>query len=299
VKPDGCGCKGLSPQSEFVHHRLQRAVALAIVNEYQAGTSRGQHLFDEPVFEKQQVHARRDGSTPQLERELVPSWPRPSRYMASRSIVFVIVAAVALGISGYFLYRAFVARRVFQETDRLAQVLALGPTSHVADVGAGDGAYSLELASRIVPTGRVFATEIEAEAVEALGAKAAAAGLQNITALRAREDSTNLPANCCDAIFLRSVYHHITRPAETTASLRDALRPDGRLAIIDFEPSWFLSRFFPVHDAPADRGGHGVAPALAVRELEQAGFRLIERVQDWAGGQYCLVFRKSAVAPAL
>jgi ubiquinone/menaquinone biosynthesis C-methylase UbiE len=239
---------------------------------------------------------RRGGSTAPLEREPGPSGPRPSPYMASKSIVVVILAAVAVGISGYFVYRAFVARRVFQETDRLAQVLALEPMSHVADVGAGDGAYSLELASRIVPRGRVFATEIEEKDVEALGAKAAAAGLQNITALRAREDSTNLPANCCNAVFLRGVYHHITKPAETTASLRDALRQDGRLAIIDFEPSWFLSTFFPVHGVPADRGGHGVAPALAIRELEQAGFQLIDRVQDWAGGQYCLVFRKSAAA---
>lgn len=207
-------------------------------------------------------------------------------------IPILIGGTVALGVSGWFAYRTFVTRRVFHETDRLARVLALESTSHVADVGAGDGAYTFELASRIVPKGQVFATEIEQDAVEALRAKAAAARLHHVTALLAAEDSTNLPINCCDAVFLRSVYHHITRPAETNASLRSALRPGGRLAIIDFEPSWFLSTFFPVRGVPANRGGHGVAPAVAIGELEQAGFTLVDRIHDWTGGQYCLVFRK-------
>jgi ubiquinone/menaquinone biosynthesis C-methylase UbiE len=209
----------------------------------------------------------------------------------------VLLGGVALGVIGYFAYRAFVMRRVFQETDRLARLLVLEPTSQVADVGAGDGAYSLELASRVVPQGRVFATEIEPEDVEALGAKAVAAGLHNVTTLQAREDSTNLPTNCCDAVFLRGVYHHVTRPAETIASVRDALRPGGRLAMIDFEPSWFLSTFFPVRGVPANRGGHGVTPTIVVSELEQAGFTLVDRVNDWVDGQYCLVFRKPESAP--
>jgi hypothetical protein len=140
----------------------------------------------------------------------------------------------------------------------------------------------------------VFATEIEQEAVEAIGAKATAAELHKLTMVRSRENSSNLPVNCCDAIFLRGVYHHITMPAPTIVSLRSALKPEGRLAIIDFEPSWFLSTFFPVHDAPTNRGGHGVTPAIAIQELEQGGFRLIDRVQDWDRGQYCLVFQKSS-----
>ena len=211
-----------------------------------------------------------------------------------RSIVIpiLILGTLAVGVGGWFAYRVFVRRQVSDEADRLARVLALESTSRVADVGAGNGAYTLELASRIVPKGHVFTTEIEQDAVGALRDKAAAAGLHNVTALLAAEDSTNLPLNCCDAAFLRGVYHHITRPAETNASLRNAIRPGGRIAIIDFAPSWFLSTFFPVRGVPANRGGHGVAPAVAIGELEQAGFTLVDRVHDWTRGQYCLVFRK-------
>ena len=202
------------------------------------------------------------------------------------------LGGVTLGVAGYAAYRVFSARQVARETDRLAQALALGPTSRVADIGAGGGAYSLEMAARIVPRGRVFATEIEDDAVESLQAKAMAAGLQNLVAIRADDAFTNLPADCCDAIFLRGVYHHLTRPIETVTSLRGALRSNGRLAIVDFAPSWFLSTFFPVRDVPANRGGHGVPAAIAIDELQQAGFRLIDRSDDWAGNQYCLVFQK-------
>jgi SAM-dependent methyltransferase len=198
-------------------------------------------------------------------------------------------AAVAVG---WLSYRTIAARRVAQETVRLAEILRLAPGSRVADVGAGDGAFTRELASRVVPSGHVFATEIEADAVEALRASAARARLENITAIQARPDATGLPVGCCDAVFLRGVYHHIMQPAETNLSLAEALRPEGRLAIVDFEPSWLLSTFFPVREVPKNRGGHGVPPAIVIAELERAGFALIDRLDDWPSRQYCLVFQK-------
>ena len=205
------------------------------------------------------------------------------------SLLALSVAVTAL--AGWFGYRAWAARRVTQEIDRLAQILALEPTSRIADVGAGRGAYSLELASRIVPRGHVFATEIEEKSVTKIRASVSAAELDNVTVIRAGEASSNLPNACCDAVVLRGVYHHITKPAETNRSLREALRAHGRLAIIDFEPSWFLSTFFPVRGVPANRGGHGVPPAVVVTEVQQAGLKLAEAVNDWTTGRYCLVFK--------
>jgi SAM-dependent methyltransferase len=199
-----------------------------------------------------------------------------------------VVAGSAVGLG----YRALAARRATQETDRLAEILALEPASRIADVGAGGGAFSLELASRIVPRGHVFATEIEEDAVTKIRASASAAGLRNLTVIRAEEASSNLPTACCDAVFLRGVYHHITKPAETNRSLREALRPHGRLAIIDFGPSWFLSTFFPVRGVPASRSGHGIPPGIVVTEMQQAGLRLTSEMTDWAAGQYCLVFQR-------
>ncbi len=217
----------------------------------------------------------------------------PFMARGSAVLTWALVVVTAVATAGWFGYRAFAARRVTQETDRLAEIIALEPTSRVADVGAGGGEYSLELASRIVPRGHVFATEIEEDAVAELRADVSAARLENVTVVQAAETSSNLPGACCDAVFLRGVYHHVTKPAETNRSLKDALRPDGRLAIIDFEPSWFLSTFFPVDGVPASRGGHGVPRDVVITEMREAGFKLIDRRDDWTSGQYCLVFQNS------
>jgi hypothetical protein len=109
--------------------------------------------------------------------------------------------------------------------------------------------------------------------------------------IHADETSTNLPAACCDAIFLRGVYHHITKPAPTNQSLAAALRPQGRLAIIDFEPTWFLTTFFPVRGVPENRGGHGVPADVVMSEMTQVGLTLTTRLNEWSRGQYCLVFQ--------
>jgi SAM-dependent methyltransferase len=213
--------------------------------------------------------------------------------MARQSVVLAwAVTLTAIATLSWLGYQWFAGRRFTQETDRLAEILELGPTSRVADVGAGGGAFSLELASRIVPRGHVFATEIDEDAVGNIRAEASAAGLENVTVIRAGEASANLPTACCDAVFLRRVYHHITKPAQINHSLRDALRPQGRLAVIDFVPSWFLSRFFPTAGVPASRGGHGVPPGVVVSEMQQAGLKLIDQLDDWTGGQYCLVFQR-------
>jgi predicted methyltransferase len=200
--------------------------------------------------------------------------------------------AGAAALIGWFGYRTMATRQVAGETARLAALLGLEPDAHVADVGAGAGAFTIAFASTIVPRGQLLATEIDEKAVASLRAKAIAAGLRNVTVVQARADTTSLPRACCDAAFLRGVYHHITRPAETGISLFDALRPGGRLAIIDFEPSWFLSTFFPVRDVPQNRGGHGIPPAVVVAEVEAAGLRLLERHDDWTRGHYCLVFER-------
>jgi SAM-dependent methyltransferase len=212
--------------------------------------------------------------------------------MTRRLVIPGILIAAGVAAAGWVSYRAIAARRIVQETDRLAAVLRLGSDSRVADVGAGSGAFTRELASRVVPSGHVFATEIDADAVDNLRTSAARVGLKNVTIIQARSDATGLPVGCCDAAFLRGVYHHITQPVETNVSLAEALRPEGRLAIIDFEPSSLLSLFFPVRDVPGNRGGHGVPPAIVITELERAGLKLTERHEDWFGGQYCLVFQK-------
>ena len=95
---------------------------------------------------------------------------------------------------------------------------------------------SVVMAKWLGPAGRVYATDIRAEQLGEIRAAVAEEALSNVVVLEGAEASTNLPSECCDAIFLRDVYHHLTRPHEFDASLLAALKPGGRLAIMDFPP---------------------------------------------------------------
>jgi precorrin-6B methylase 2 len=95
---------------------------------------------------------------------------------------------------------------------RLRQVLILETGKAVADVGAGKGELTFALASEVGPKGRVFSTEIDPERLRRLRQAVLAAQLDNVTVVEARSTETGLPANCCDAIVLRRVYHHLTEP---------------------------------------------------------------------------------------
>jgi SAM-dependent methyltransferase len=103
--------------------------------------------------------------------------------------------------------------------------------------------------------------------------------------LEAHASDTGLPANCCDAIVLRRVYHHLTDPSAIGAGLLHALRPGGVLAVIDFPPPFFLGR-----------GRFGVPAEAVTGELKASGFELVRLLDDWPGrgpfATYCALFRK-------
>jgi ubiquinone/menaquinone biosynthesis C-methylase UbiE len=171
------------------------------------------------------------------------------------------------------------------EMPRLRQVLALETGKVVADVGAGEGGLTLALASEVGSNGRVFSTELDPERLRGLRQAVVAARLDNVTVVEASISETGLPPNCCDAIVLRRVYHHVTDPAGIGASLLRSLRPGGVLAVIDFPPPFFFGR-----------GSFGVPAQTVIGEVTGRGFELLRRIDDWPGrgplASYCVVFRK-------
>jgi len=176
-----------------------------------------------------------------------------------------------------------------KEADKLATLLNWKPGSVVAEIGAGDGGLTLAAAERVGPTGRVYTTELDPKELAKLESLAAAQKAHNIIAVKAGEAETNLPRECCDSIFMRVVYHHLTKPAEIDASLFRSLKPAGLLAVIDEEPPAGSS--IP-KGVPKNRGGHGMPKQLLVDELSAAGFQALTTPTDWPGEDYCLVFRK-------
>jgi ubiquinone/menaquinone biosynthesis C-methylase UbiE len=175
------------------------------------------------------------------------------------------------------------------EIKRLATLMDWKPGIIVADIGAGDGRYAFAAAQLVGPSGKVFATEIDEEKLATLKSEVTKRRLANVTIIDSKEAHTNLPAECCDAIFLRRVYHHLTKPAEFDQSLQRSLRPGGRLAIIEFPPRSGLA---PVEGVPANRGGHGIPQKIVIEELTSAGLQLVKTVNDWPADDYLVLFAK-------
>ena len=195
------------------------------------------------------------------------------------------VASIALGLALAAVHHA--RGDASDEIRRLASVMEWKPGAVVADIGAGDGRWAYAAAHEVGPAGKVLATELDPEKLAALKSEVAKRHLSNVTIIESKEADTNLPSECCDAIFLRRVYHHLTKPAEFDAAILRSLKPGGRLAIIDFPPRSGLG---PVEGVPANRGGHGIPQKIAVEELTSAGFQLLKTIDDWPNSDYCLIF---------
>lgn len=175
-----------------------------------------------------------------------------------------------------------------QEADRLAPLLNWHSGSVVAEIGAGGGQLTVGASQRVGSSGKVYTNELDQRKLEELQELAADHG--NIVVVRGADTSTNLPPACCDSIFMRLVYHHFTKPVDMDASLLRALRPDGRLAIIDEEPAPGSS----VPDGvPQNRIGHGIPQKVLIDELTAAGFKVESVHNDWPNHLYCVIFSKA------
>ena len=179
-----------------------------------------------------------------------------------------------------------------KEADKLATLLNWKPGSVVAEIGAGDGSMTLLAAQRVGPAGRIYTTELDPKKLAELESLAAAQKAHSIIVVKAGEAETNLPRECCDSIFMRRVYHHFTQPVKEDASIFLSLKPDGLLAVIDFQPGEGPGDLKPPKGVPKNRGGHGMPEQLLVDELSAAGFQALTIPTYWHGEDYCVVFRK-------
>jgi ubiquinone/menaquinone biosynthesis C-methylase UbiE len=154
----------------------------------------------------------------------------------------------------------------------------------MADIGAGSGALAIEMASLVGSSGQVFATELDSKKREAIERRARRVPGRNVRTVVAPQTETGLPESCCDAIYMRAVFHHVADGPTFAANVVRALRPGGRIGVIDFAPGtlWF-------HGAD-----HGVQPASVVTAFQAAGLKVREQINDWGGGMFLIVFERNA-----
>lgn len=185
-------------------------------------------------------------------------------------------------------------RGIDREIELIVELLDLRPGESVADVGADDGLYSARLGEHVGETGHVYANEITDLQVDEIRDAAVRAGLENVTAIRATDERSGLPAGCCDGIVLRVVYHHLARPEAMLRQFDTALRDGGRLLIIENRPQ----RGPDAPGVPDNRSGMGIDRDIVFEEITGAGFELIRELDDWPsgryGGHYALLFSKAS-----
>ncbi len=210
--------------------------------------------------------------------------------VATKRFVTVIVAAVPFAVATCQSTERL--RAWDEEAGRVASLARLLPNAEVADVGAGDGGLALSLAARLSPSARVYATEVDPKLLERIRSAAAERRLANVIVVEGAEDDTRLPDECCDAIVLRSVYRHLTQPKAMGASLAQALKPGGRLVVVEFPP---VPEIATGGARAGDREVHGVTAATIVSELNEVSLELVRIVPGWNNeGFYAVLMRKPA-----
>jgi ubiquinone/menaquinone biosynthesis C-methylase UbiE len=209
-----------------------------------------------------------------------------NRQIKKNKCSLFVLSCVAAAILAFALRtRASAA----DEIPKLAALMEWKAGTVVADIGAGDGSYAFAAIEHVGATGKVFATEIDEGKLNGLRAEVKKRDLQNLVVVESAEAETNLPVSCCDAIFLRRVYHHLTKPLEFDASLIRSLKPGGKLAIIDFPPH---PEYGKVKGVPKDREDHGIRQRILIDELTKVGFQMEKVVDDWPANNYCVLFVK-------
>jgi arsenite methyltransferase len=176
-----------------------------------------------------------------------------------------------------------VNRDAWQQPKRVIESLQITPGHIIADLGAGSGYFTFALAGATGPQGKVYAVDVDQDMTDLVATKAKERGAQNVEVILARPDNSTLPDRSIDLVFSANTYHHIGDRVRYFSELRNALRPMGRLAIIDFDHrSWWANLF--KHYTPSES---------IKREMDQAGYRLV-REFDFLDRQSFLLFEGGA-----
>jgi SAM-dependent methyltransferase len=161
--------------------------------------------------------------------------------------------------------------------------IGIKPGMVVADVGAGTGYMTLKLAKRVGPSGKVYAEDVQPEMLRRLRENAAEAKLTNIQTVLGGEADPKLPAETLDLILLVDVYHEFSQPQRMLRRMRESLKPDGRLVLLEYrkeDPS------IPI------RPDHKMSVQEVKIEVEAEGFHL-DKVLETLPRQHILILTKT------
>lgn len=201
-------------------------------------------------------------------------------YFALYCVTFALIWLTACD---HIVYRQMndPARDAWQHPNAVIEALRISRGARVADLGAGGGYFTFPLARAVGPEGKIYAVDTEEESLRFIEKDAAQRGgmPRQIELGLAMPNNPNLPTRDIDLIFMCNTYHHLSDRAAYMRKLQSSLRPDGRIAVIDFkEDSWLGSLF-----------GHANSKDMVRKEMQAAGYRLISDF-DFLPKQHFQVF---------
>jgi predicted methyltransferase len=161
--------------------------------------------------------------------------------------------------------------------------LKIGDGSKVADLGAGGGWFTMRLADRVGPNGRVYAEDVQKEMVQAIERRVKRAQLKNVQPILGTSLDPRLPDKV-DAVLIVDAYHEMEQPVIMLRNVLNALAPEGLIGILEFKKDGL---------GPGPPMDERVDPERVIRDAEAAGLRLVSR-ETFLRYQYMLVFGRKA-----
>ncbi len=168
-----------------------------------------------------------------------------------------------------------------ENTTRLLKNMDIKPEDTIADIGAGSGYHVFKMAP-MANKGLVYAVDIQDEMLAAINYRIETGKVNNVTAVKGSEKNVNLPENSVDKVLMVDVYHEFSYPIEMIASIKKALRTNGKIYLIEYRGE---DATVPIKEV------HKMTQKQAVKELEAAGF-MLERNSSNLPWQHCMVFVK-------
>ncbi|WP_299335543.1 class I SAM-dependent methyltransferase [uncultured Psychroserpens sp.] len=168
-----------------------------------------------------------------------------------------------------------------ENTSTLLKNMDIRPTDVVADIGAGSGFHVFQMAP-MAHKGLIYAVDIQPEMLVAMEYRKESGDIKNVKTIQGAEQSVNLPENSIDKVLMVDVYHEFSYPVEMIASIKEALKPNGKIFLIEYRGE---------DDRVPIKRLHKMTETQAVKEFEAAGFILEQNIENlpW---QHCMVFVK-------
>ncbi|HEY2859306.1 MAG TPA: class I SAM-dependent methyltransferase [Terracidiphilus sp.] len=179
-------------------------------------------------------------------------------------------------------------REAEEQPEKALDALKLQPGMVVADIGAGVGYMSLRMAKRVGPSGKVYANDLQPEMLNMLRQNAAKAGIGNVVTVLGDVADPKLPANTMDLVLLVDVYHEFSQPQQMLRKIRETLKPDGRLVLLEYRAE---DPNVPI------LAEHKMTVAQVKTELEAEGF-VLQPVIETLPRQHILILTKAAAKAA-